>query len=47
MTHLHACLGATQVSARLASIQDSFHSSTRRIGVASQVSTISCALTTF
>ena len=37
VTHLHACLDATQVSVRLAPVQDSFDSSTRRIGVASRV----------
>ena len=37
MTHLHACLGAMQVSVRFASVQDLFGSSTRQIEVASQV----------
>ena len=37
VTHLHACLGATQVSVRLAPVQDSFDSSTRQIHVALQV----------
>ena len=37
MVHLHACLGATHVSARLATVQNSFDLSTRRVGVASQV----------
>ena len=39
VTHLHTCRGATQVLVRLAPVQDyySFDSSTRRIGIASQV----------
>ena len=37
VTHLHACQGATKVSVRLASVQDPLDSSTRQIGVASQV----------
>ena len=37
VTHLHACLGATQVSIHLAPVQGPFGSSTRLIGVASQV----------
>ena len=37
MTHLYACVGATQVSVRLAPEQDSFNSPTRRTGVVSQI----------
>ena len=37
VTYLHECRGAPQVSVRLAPVQPSFDSSTRRIGVASQV----------
>ena len=41
------CLGATQVSVRVAPVQDSFGSSARPKGVASQTSTLPCAITTF
>ena len=41
------CLGATRVSVHLALVQDSFDSSTRPMGVASQNSTLPCAITTF
>ena len=41
-----SCLGATQVSVRLAPVQDSFDSSTRLVGVACQHSTLRCAITT-
>ena len=37
MAHLHAYLGVTQVSVRLAHVQDSFGSSTRPVGAASQI----------
>ena len=40
------CLGATQVSVRLTPVQDSFGSSTRPMGVASQNSELPCAITT-
>ena len=39
--------GATQVSVRLAPLQDSFDSSARPMGVASHNSTLPCAITTF
>ena len=42
-----SCLGATQVSVRLAPVQDSFDSSTRLMGVACQNSSLPCAITTF
>ena len=37
MTHIHACIGASQFSVCFASVKDSFDSLTRRNGVASQV----------
>ena len=47
VTHLHECLGATQVSVRLSPVQPSFDSSTRRAGVATAGSTLPCTITTF
>ena len=44
VTHLHACLGATQVLVRVAPVQASFDPSIRQISVTSQVLTFPVSL---
>ena len=46
-THASTCLGATQVSVVARPYKDSFDSSARPMGVASQHSTLPCAISTF